>query len=320
MRAGALLALTLAACHGAVTATTARLHEGALHLGDHALVDGDARFYVDASGDAAHVHAGLGAGPSLASERLIAVRVVGEQGDFVEVENLAAGEDSRDCSPSLAPIATLRLHLWVRRDDLVPALTRELGVTFRDGTGVRLAPGVAASPTARAGRFAFAPDGQPIEIAAPAAAVGLTYPAGRFVSVARADSLCEPIPAWIGGASFLLPAGPVLVENGTDGAARVTLQTACAIYRARVASPPAPCADGSIGLGSLTGAVVPVRAGARITWPDGRPAGVAVAETLLVEEPRLAGDRMCTDLVLGDPASSLTVCFAVKDVTVETGF
>lgn len=142
-------------------------------LRGNVLVWHDAAFFVEPNEAAASIHlAKLGAPRKDSGGHVVAMRVVGARGSFVEVEPTSA-----DCGSSwlTMPDDVAKLHLFVKRSDLAPVLTSKLDKTFADGTRVVLRPGVAVVPQAASGHVLVHVGDDVVDIDVPGASVGHSY-------------------------------------------------------------------------------------------------------------------------------------------------
>lgn len=67
------------------------------------------------------------------------VRVYGQSGDFVEVENATKKESDSHCSSTFAPITNFRLRFYVKREELLTVTVKPTVTESEDGTRVRVA-------------------------------------------------------------------------------------------------------------------------------------------------------------------------------------
>ena len=140
-------------------------------LRGNVLVWHDAAFYVEPSDAAATVHvATLTARKDLAGH-VVPMHVLGTRGAFVEVEPAEA-----DCTWSRFTTSDdlAKLHLFVKRADLAPVVTKPFDKTFADGTHVALRPGVAVVPE-EDGVYAVSLGGDSLDVEIPPASIGHAY-------------------------------------------------------------------------------------------------------------------------------------------------
>jgi hypothetical protein len=111
-------------------------------LAGNVLVWIDAPLRLDATEDSASIHLGqLEHGRDHAANYVVPMHVLGELGDFVEVEPTSDIECT--WSKVVRPTELASLHLYVKRGDLAPVVTKSFVATFKDGTRIALEPGTA---------------------------------------------------------------------------------------------------------------------------------------------------------------------------------
>jgi hypothetical protein len=104
------------------------------------------------------------------------MKVVATHGEFVEVEVI---DDAQCAATKISKNDDItKLHLYVKRADLAPALVKPFDKTFADGTHIALKPGVALVPAAE-GRYVAAVRGRAVELEIPSASVGHAYTVDR---------------------------------------------------------------------------------------------------------------------------------------------
>jgi hypothetical protein len=137
-------------------------------LAGNVLVWVDAPMYLDAVATGASVHlGGLDHGRTGDVGHVVPMHVVGESGDFVEVEPTAGIE----CAwwHVVKPEGLASLRLFVKRGDLAPVIVVPFAASFKDGSRIALQPGVAVVD----GKIAF--DNGVVHAAVPDANLGLAY-------------------------------------------------------------------------------------------------------------------------------------------------
>jgi hypothetical protein len=142
------------------------------------LVWEDSKLYVEPSDNADYIQLGrLADGRTAGSVGLVvAMQVVGTTDSFVEVVPLAA----RNCTSATLLAEIDQPHLFVRRTDLAPVVTRRWSSRFADGSQVTIERGTPVIPleggkaALRAGRFRF-------DLAVPATSIGSAYAAAKPV-------------------------------------------------------------------------------------------------------------------------------------------
>jgi hypothetical protein len=146
-------------------------------LKGNVLVWHDAALYLEPADDAQSMHvAKLDAAREQRVGHAVPMRVVATHGDFVEVEVI---DDAQCAATRIAKNDDItKLHLYVKRADLAPALVKAFDKTFADGTHIALKPGVPLAPAAD-GRYAAVVRGHAVELEIPSASVGYGYTSDR---------------------------------------------------------------------------------------------------------------------------------------------
>lgn len=159
------LAIVTALAALAAHAAPARAEDA---LTGNVLVWADATLYPDASSTIPGVKlATLDLGRDKDIGYVVPMKVVSTKGDFVEVVSPA---DTECAWWRLAtPEGLDGIHLFVRRADLAPVLTKPFKATYKDGSSITLQPGVAVLD----GKVAFNRGVVPVAI--PDASIGMSY-------------------------------------------------------------------------------------------------------------------------------------------------
>ncbi len=253
----------------------------------------------------------------------IVVAVVGARGDFVAVESLV--DASKHCARDMGTWADLRVGLFVRASDLLQVTTRRVDHAFADGTKVTIEAGVPVGDTTRgAGERVVDGGGLGLELPLPADAIGRYYEPS-----ASADG---EAPARVAGAGLSYghgrPLGPTSAlardPQGVKVFERAPLDDARALVRVRsrcatvwaaidakaevlegsVFGGSAPATAGILGLIATSGppgaTTWMIDAGATLTWPDGRAAGLAERVVRTTHAPRTDGARSCVVVPFDD--------------------
>ncbi|HET6582463.1 MAG TPA: AgmX/PglI C-terminal domain-containing protein, partial [Nannocystaceae bacterium] len=273
------------------------------------------------------------------------VVVVGAHDDFIAVETLV--DANQHCASGLATWSDLRVGLFVRRADLLRVTTKKVEHTFADGTSVAVDAGAPIGDTpSGAGEHVVDAGGVALELPLPADAIGVFYEPTRRPWDSGADRVRGDALAYGGGR----PLGPAAAldrdGNGViarerkpaeDGRALVRVGSRCATVWAladATAIEPFELHSGlyamkggtSAGILGLIGSAggggleLEIRAGAALTWPDGRPAGVAERAITSTHAPRIDGARSCLAVPFAlDDATGPELCVATADVSaIET--
>ncbi|MEO8706431.1 MAG: hypothetical protein ABI867_40750 [Kofleriaceae bacterium] len=150
--------------------STAAFAEAPEALRGNVLVWYDATFFVDQSETTSLKLATLDAPREQRVGRVVAMKVLGTTGDYVQV---APAE--RDCTWSQlgTPDDLAKLSLFVKRVDLAPVLTRPYEQAFPNGTKIVLRPGMAVQPAATG--YVVALRGDTVAVDVPAASIGHSY-------------------------------------------------------------------------------------------------------------------------------------------------
>lgn len=220
-------------------------------------------------------------------------RLLGYRGPMAALE---VGEPAGlHCAEPLPNLSGMRLVLWVPRERLAPVLLRPQRLRHPDGSGYDLAPGLPVGPA-----VADAPQpGQRYRPLSTERFVTAAAVANRDVGVAYQPA---PLPKaetssqeqWIDQPTLPLGDGQLLRQPGDkdelwSGQVRpdpqdpsmvlVGLEDRCARFTVRVPASGMGHALGGLLLGSLGAGRAQVRAGARLFWPDGSPAGHTVSDS-----------------------------------------
>lgn len=246
-------------------------------------------------------------------------RRVRARGEWVEVETLASG---RQCVPVLRTPRGMRLRFFVRASSVAPVLASSVSVSGPQGS-LAVEPGVAVASGAE-----LVHAGLRLTLAS-APATAMDHLAPQTLRVEPSAERLAP------GTRATLPEGarvevgrdvPVYVRTrrATGDGARVTVATPCVRFEAVVpeaAVLPAMELDMEDRGDEPAGARWVVRAGARLRWADGSPAGRATAAARLTDEGRASGGARCFRVPLrtvggapGAAALEAEVCAAEADV------
>ncbi len=294
--------------------------------GAFVVLDPRAMVSIDAAPDATRARL---ADPDEPARRWL-FRALGVRGEWVEVENLLASEADGECHPDVpAHLESLRLHLFVRRADLLPVVLRSTHTAFEDGTSLRLAAGTALGP--------YPPGSTPsvrtelvraelsLAVALPADAVGLSY---------AAVATREPWPdengseATLAAGSRLRYGGDLALAGRASEAIFVTRLRASGddvliaagddcvalhawVPAAQVGDATVTTSSGGGGFGEGCSHSPSASAGTTVYWPDGRRAGTVREDILLCNDRPRAGELECFDWRIGAhaPDASLPICF-----------
>ncbi len=269
------------------------------------LVWADAQLYLDANPSGPSVRIGtLDLGREKDVGYVVPMRVVGSQGDFVEVEPTADVE----CAwwRMVKPEGLDTVRLYVKRADLAPVLSKPFQATYQDGSRVALQVGVAVL----AGKVAFNRGVVPVAI--PAGSLGLSYAPHKVAAVTKPDKkkflLDEATEVKLGGATF--PLGPWVSGSAEQRGDRMLFPIAARCMTAVISAPKGRVHAGiSINQG-LSGDLPPgsrvlLRGGERHYLPAGTKLtsekGDHVVGTLEVErdvpKPN-PGERACAEFVI----------------------
>ena len=172
-------------------------------LTGNVLIWADAQLYPDATATGPSVRVGtLDLGREKDVGYVVPMRVVGTQGDLVEVEPTADVE----CAwwRMVKPDGLDSVRLYVKRADLAPVLSKPFQASYKDGSRIALEAGIAVL----AGKVAFNRGVVPVAI--PDSSLGLSYPPHKVAAVVKPDKrkflLDEATEVKLGTATF--PLGP----------------------------------------------------------------------------------------------------------------
>jgi hypothetical protein len=138
----------------------------------------DATLYADAADDAHTMQ--LATFDTARKDRVghvIALKVIGTKGGFVEVE--LTGQEDCTGSRVVLPDDLARVRMFVRRADLAPVLVKAFAKTFPDGTSISLAVGTPVVAT-DAGTYVVSLRGDEVEVDVPSASVGFAYSTAKM--------------------------------------------------------------------------------------------------------------------------------------------
>lgn len=276
------------------------------------------------------------------------MELVADHGSFVQVANLRY-LDGTCANYGVQPVAQgYRLELYVRKVDLAPLLQGRFEITYDDGSGVVLDPGVALRPGSCEGGncdVLARVDGTLLDLRIPEAHLGTWYSPGdpRMIDDWTGDTLVAWAPIHLDGKPVeRLPGHHTLLEvRGKEPhplGALVTLQGGCGDYRVAVAEDAFVDPEMLSGLLKLIGtrgeSVVEaeaqvVRAGAPLEHPDGSPAGRVLDEQVFFDGSlgplkEDGTNRLCTPLLLGEwlehsaPEGERTLILCVQPGHVRT--
>jgi hypothetical protein len=274
-------------------------------LTGNVLVWADAPLYPDASTTGASVRAGtLDQGRDKDVGYVVPMHVVSTQGDLVEVEPTAEVE----CAwwRLVKPDGLDTVRLYVKRSDLAPVLTKPFKGSYKDGSSVALAVGVAVV----GGKVAFNRGVVPVAI--PDASIGVAYMQHKVDAVAKPDKtkflLDEATDVMLGGSTF--PLGPWVAGAATRRGDRMLVSIAARCMNAVISAPKAHVHAGVAINQALAEATPPRRAvvangGDRYYLPTGTKMttekGDHVVGTLDADRDVIkpkAGQRACAEFVV----------------------
>ncbi len=246
-------------------------------------------------------------------------RLVRDLGDWLEVETPGLVDDQ--CAADQPELQAFRLRLFVRASDLISATTRQLRLTFEDGTSATLLPGVPL--TADGNLFV---GGVVLRLNLPAGSVGRAYHGGARLEAGPGDHslpAAELANVSVGGTPLrAVSKRPVAVYGTRPGLAGTlaTLRTRCA--ELEVLTPPemvkpisAPT-DDSHSPSEMAAPSLRARAGATLYWKDGRVAGELRREVGFLDETGAVAGRRCLRWVppSAHERSPTTFCLDPADV------
>lgn len=319
-----LALVVLAACHaGKAGSSTIENAPTAPALAGYALVTQGA-WLRSAPDDAAVGARGEVLEGDANLEHVWVVRVIEEAGGWVQVENLPGEDAGPHCYDTMPGLRAVRLRMYARVADLVPTTTRALAMTYADGSSVELSAGVAVAPIGAKFRIGV-DDTYPVLTLDPAA-IARSYPAPSArldADVDDAQLTAMPLgPFLVDGTEVTVPEWvSALVQDTGTGQPYVTVRMACSAYAGFVEPSGEDLVGGfGYGMSKTTPSKLPaIREGAKLTWPDGTPAG-ATTQQLQVDWPSARAG--CFRLPLrndddggwtGDEAWFLELCAAEGD-------
>jgi hypothetical protein len=274
-------------------------------LAGNVLVWADAPLYPDASASGPSVRVGtLDLGREKDVGYVVPMRVVGTQGDFVEVEPTADTECAWWRLGKPAGLDTVRL--FVQRADLAPVLVKPFKATHKDGSSISLQVGVPVL----GGKVAFNRGVVPATI--PDASLGLSYKPHKIAPVPKLTKkflLDEATDVMLGGATF--PLGPWVAGAATKRGSRMLVTIAARCMTAVISAPKERVHAGVAINQSLASAPAPARsvvssgaerhylpAGTKLTSETGTHVVGTLDADRDVIKPKPGADRACADFVI----------------------
>jgi hypothetical protein len=264
-------------------------------------------------------------------------RLVRVRGDYLEIESLPSGDDAQHCALPSPSFRGLALRFFVKKEDLALVLQKWQGVEFRDGTALRLQPGVQIGardprPALRGMEHHLVEiDGLRLLAAVLPERLGWSYvpppplaraPAARVV---RDDA--RPILGGQPALAGLEPRRELAVESTIDmggGKSLATLHLPCAELQAVVTTSDLVPRKAPAAAASRAAPATWVRAGAPVQWSNLRDAGTVVEAVRTGAEVARQGAYRCfrQPLVAPWPAiagqpPTFDLCFAAADVSVS---
>ena len=272
-------------------------------LAGNVLVWIDAPLYLDAAATSPSIHVGaLEHGRDQDVGHVVPMHVVGEHGDFVEVEPTAA----IDCVwwRVVRPDGLASLHLYVKRTDLAPVIVKPFAAAFKDGSRITVQPGVAVLDRKIAFHRGL------VLVAIPDAYLGIAYAPHPVASVPKPGKhtflLDENTDVTLGDQTF--PFGPWVAGSADHRGDRILFPIAVRCMTAVVSAPKGHVqADVQIGHGLGSGSGVGGQAasngdryyfpkGTNLTSADGDHVVGTLSAELDVAKP--SGARACGDFVV----------------------
>ena len=256
-------------------------------------------------------------------------RVLGEQGEFVELETVY--DPDHDCHDGLLGVQKLRLKFYAQRSDLALVTPRARDIDYADGTRLTLAAGVTvrevgtvieANPSGPWIKTSLTRDDVEESYDPSAAFPKSEDPYGSFAlapahGIHFADRVFASFPS-----DEIAPADFVVIqtaEKSAGGGVFATVVERCAKYRVLLdASDVDEGEFGGLGLSGMGmgGATSSIRRGAALHWADGRVAGSVREEDIdAPSDMVINGERACWNASLrihGGPIVRL--CVDTKDV------
>jgi hypothetical protein len=279
-------------------------------LTGNVLVWADALLYLDPNTSGPSVRVGtLDLGREKDVGYVVPMRVVGAQGDLVEVEPTPDVE----CAwwHVIKPDGLDKVRLYVKRADLAPVLIKPFRATYKDGSRVDLQVGVPVL----AGKVAFNRGVVPVAI--PDASLGLAYAPQKIAAVVKPDKkkflLDEATEVKLGGAAF--PLGPWVAGAAVRRGDRMLVSIAARCMTAVISAPKARVHANIAISQSVAGSSTPMRrvlasgaeryylsAGTKMTSEKGDHVVGTLDADRDVIKPK-PGSRACAEFVItrGDP-------------------
>lgn len=269
-------------------------------LAGNVLVWVDAPLFLDADAKGANVRLGtLDQGRDQDVGYVVPMHVISAQSELIEVEPTADIE----CAwwRLVRPDGLASLHLFVKRDDLAPALVKPFSASFKDGSSISLQPGVAVLD----GKVAFHDGRAPVTI--PEASRGLAYAPHAITAPKRGNKtflLDEKTDVMLGAQSFVL--GPWTASAAEARGKRMLFHIATRCMTAAVSAPKEHVHAGVALHRQAAADSTPTSVAAPTGYylPQGTPltsaTGNHVVATLDADRDvkKPSGARACTDFVI----------------------
>jgi hypothetical protein len=264
-------------------------------------------------------------------------QVMTDAGPWLQVRPV--GDASEHCATTYPGLRDLDVGLWVRREELAPVTTRDVRMTYADGTSVMLTAGVPVVPIAR-----FSTQRRPVYTVyvsdllfntwVDESAISDHYRPTAHVPTPETDYMLAPeVQPVFGGAARMghrnFARETDFVYARADGAhgSLVALRRPCASFEVRV-SPAAIVEAGGVAaqpaMGASQGPVV--APGTTLVWPDGTRAAYAARPVQFDGEVEPHAELRCLLKRVGEhvdaPASAadgdvLTLCAPAQFVSGE---
>lgn len=247
---------------------------------------------------------------------MVTYRVRRDLGDLVEVESLTPKQSQPHCYGGVhRDWDDVQIHAVVRKRDLLPVLRTTSEVSFDDGTGVSLAPGLPVGEPALPlhGGWGVCSRALSFELPIAPSEIGLSYQPKRFATSSRGDALQDEDLLYLRSTAWLraddLPSSlqDVKRERQQDGQVLLELGGSCVklwVTTPERAQPPdlGGGGGGVAGMGRLGGGRKPkykmvkryyLREGVAVHWESGLAAGRTLSSRMMPGPGKRVGNRQC---------------------------
>lgn len=245
-------------------------------------------------------------------------RVVTKHGGWWQIEMV--GTYNTHCHGEFFGASDIELRFFVRKKELARVTDRDLNINFKDGSEVRLLPGIVATPASN-GRHRVRVRGIEYNVRLPKAATALTYhpspqhvqPAAKYAVSAQRRPMLDGQPVrsfWFWSIADVEPKGERVLATVITGCQHLKMW-----FDRKHIEDLSKYTSGTFS-GLLERPSMYVDKATRVFWPDGAPAG-KTRRRFEIARAKSIGALVCIWRPF-DPRprskSDLGLCFDSKDV------